>query len=418
MSAPDDGVHQHHPAHLRRIVHASRLFAEAVPDCQRLLTLIAEYVHEVTGDACTVRLLSEDGTQLRPAAAYHPDGHVREAMWQMMAETSQRTDVGLWRTVIDDRRPITVALSGEIPPEASHAPVGFMQRSPLCGIVVAPLIARDRVLGAISQVRDGNGSSMTSDDEDLLALLAERAALAIENAHLYETTRSQIESWRALVDNAPDIISRFDRELRHLYVNPAVESAAGLPASAMIGKSNRELGMLEPLVATWELALQQVFRDGQERRLEFSFPTPSGERHYQTRLAPEHGPDGSVQTVLTIARDITDQKKADLQRDELYRELLERDRRLHDLVSRVLFERDSILPHEALGAEMVSTTPRERAILRLMAVGKTNQQIGLELGLSAGTVKNHVARVIEKLAVPDRTAAAVRAVQLGLIKLG
>lgn len=253
--------------------------------------------------------------------------------------------------------------------------------------------------------------------EDLLSLQAERAALAIDNARLYEEARSQLESWRALADNAPDIISRFDRELRHLYVNPAVESATGLPASAMIGKSNREFGMPEPLVDAWELALRQVFRYGQERRLEFSLPTPSGERHYQARVAPEHGPDGAVQTVLMIARDVTDQKQADQQRDDLYRELLERDRRLHDLVSRVLLERDSGLPHQAIEAKMVSTTPRERAILRLMAVGKTNQQIGLELGLSAGTVKNHVARVIEKLAVPDRTAAAVRAVQLGLIRL-
>ncbi|HVM46301.1 MAG TPA: PAS domain S-box protein, partial [Candidatus Thermoplasmatota archaeon] len=50
------------------------------------------------------------------------------------------------------------------------------------------------------------------------------------------------EQFRALVEAAPDIIARFDRDLRHVYVNPAVERASGAPASAFIGKTNLELG--------------------------------------------------------------------------------------------------------------------------------------------------------------------------------
>jgi len=58
---------------------------------------------------------------------------------------------------------------------------------------------------------------------------------------------------------------------------------------------------------------------------------------------------------------------------------------------------------------------RELEVLRLVARGKTNREIARELGLSALTVKTHVQRVIAKLGVSDRTQAAVRAAELGLL---
>ena len=60
-------------------------------------------------------------------------------------------------------------------------------------------------------------------------------------------------------------------------------------------------------------------------------------------------------------------------------------------------------------------TPREVEILRLLVRGQTNREIAQELVVSRGTVKNHVQHIIAKLGVSDRTQAAVRAVELGLI---
>ena len=58
---------------------------------------------------------------------------------------------------------------------------------------------------------------------------------------------------------------------------------------------------------------------------------------------------------------------------------------------------------------------RELEVLRLLARGKTNQEIAQILGLSALTVKTYVQRIIGKLGVSDRTQAAVRAAELGLL---
>ncbi|UZN03584.1 response regulator [Cellulomonas sp. S1-8] len=60
-------------------------------------------------------------------------------------------------------------------------------------------------------------------------------------------------------------------------------------------------------------------------------------------------------------------------------------------------------------------TPRELDVLRLVAAGWANREIADALHLAPGTVKNHVSAVLLKLGVRDRTRAALRALELGLL---
>ncbi len=60
-------------------------------------------------------------------------------------------------------------------------------------------------------------------------------------------------------------------------------------------------------------------------------------------------------------------------------------------------------------------TPRELEVLALVVQGLNNREIGEQLYLATGTVRNHVSVIMEKLAVTDRTQAAVLAVQMGLV---
>ena len=64
-----------------------------------------------------------------------------------------------------------------------------------------------------------------------------------------------------------------------------------------------------------------------------------------------------------------------------------------------------------------SLTARELEVLRRMARGESNKEIGAALGIVEGTVKIHVGKILEKMGVDDRTAAAMSAVQRGLIRL-
>ena len=61
-------------------------------------------------------------------------------------------------------------------------------------------------------------------------------------------------------------------------------------------------------------------------------------------------------------------------------------------------------------------TPRELEVLQRLTLGRTNSAIAQDLTISVGTAKSHVQRVIQTLGVSDRTQAAVRAVELRLVK--
>jgi DNA-binding NarL/FixJ family response regulator len=62
-----------------------------------------------------------------------------------------------------------------------------------------------------------------------------------------------------------------------------------------------------------------------------------------------------------------------------------------------------------------SLSERECEVLRELAEGKSNKEIGVALSLAEGTVKNHLSNIFGKLGVLDRTQAALMARELGLI---
>lgn len=66
-------------------------------------------------------------------------------------------------------------------------------------------------------------------------------------------------------------------------------------------------------------------------------------------------------------------------------------------------------------ADAEALSLRELEVLNLIAIGMSNQEIAEKLSISPETVKTHISNMIKKLAVKDRTHAAVKAVREGLI---
>jgi DNA-binding NarL/FixJ family response regulator len=70
---------------------------------------------------------------------------------------------------------------------------------------------------------------------------------------------------------------------------------------------------------------------------------------------------------------------------------------------------------QLLDDDQVQLTGRETQVLRHLALGLSNKEIGRSLEISVETVKEHVQNILRKLAVKDRTLAAVWAVRKGLV---
>ncbi|NLP05927.1 PAS domain S-box protein [Candidatus Fermentibacteria bacterium] len=141
---------------------------------------------------------------------------------------------------------------------------------------------------------------------DRVAIITEDIT-AIRDA--VEALRESEERYRSLAEAAQDMIFVIGRDDRVKYLNTTAAKAFGVAPGAIIGLRRAEL--FDPVRSAQQLAsLEQVFRTGKPEYRESETEFPGGRRFLGTWLVPLQGPDGGVDSVLGLARDITDRIRA------------------------------------------------------------------------------------------------------------
>lgn len=171
---------------------------------------------------------------------------------------------------------------------------------------------------SIKPIRDqqGNVIQLIPEGRDITSLKDKENELLQLNQKLQEANRllrQREEQFRALAENIPDAITRHDRQYRYLYTNPAWTQQSGIPAEVYRGKTPRELGYSPQMAQRWEMALEAVFLTSQRRIDEFEIFSKNEVKTYQALIVPEFALDSSVQSVLTISRDITQLRQTEQQ---------------------------------------------------------------------------------------------------------
>ena len=274
----------------------------------------------------------------------------QQLIQQTCDELARTSDSGrAWVLLVDDQACVTAAAaagfaegtqsprslctSGQTPrclaamsedrPLSGHALEQVCSSCPLSEVhhgqakVVARLERGGVTRGVLGFSRPGAESVMLADWE-LLAELADDLSFALGNIEEEErrrqaedAVRRAADEYRSLTDHVPALVSRFDARLRHLYVNPALARTTGLSAEQLINRSVTETGAAQPTAAAWEARLRSVFDTGQTIEFEGSIPLGGARRTFHTTLVPERTDDGSVSTVLSLSRDITERKRSD-----------------------------------------------------------------------------------------------------------
>jgi DNA-binding NarL/FixJ family response regulator len=117
---------------------------------------------------------------------------------------------------------------------------------------------------------------------------------------------------------------------------------------------------------------------------------------------------------VQVSRALRSGARAYLLKDMLRKELLDTIRAVHAGHKRLSSEvAAGIAEHGTDG----TLSPREMDVLRLIAAGNTNKEIGAQLGLTEDTVKSHVKNILGKLDANDRTHAVTIALKRGVIEL-
>ncbi|MDO8788278.1 MAG: PAS domain S-box protein [Sulfuritalea sp.] len=126
--------------------------------------------------------------------------------------------------------------------------------------------------------------------------------------------RSSEQAFRAVVENSPDVIVRYDREGRRIYVNPEFERVNRLSAREVQGKTPLELSTeLSPRAAEFTERLMAAMAAGTIAKIDLSWTKDGNPVCWFVRVVPEFDADGKVVSALTIWTDITERKIAEAQ---------------------------------------------------------------------------------------------------------
>jgi len=181
-----------------------------------------------------------------------------------------------------------------------------------------PLKAGEQVIGVIS-VESEAPEAFTEQDERLLETLASQAAIAFENARLYEaiqqelSERKRVEAalrssethYRELADSITDILFETDQDLHYTHWNKASEVFSGIPAEYAIGKSMQELFEASEEQSKREEIYKSILKEQQARTFETQLVVKGQKRTLEINAYP------STRGVSVVAKDVTERKRTE-----------------------------------------------------------------------------------------------------------
>lgn len=113
----------------------------------------------------------------------------------------------------------------------------YIRRLDFGSFLSVPIVARGRILGALTLSRTRGSRPFTDADRRLAEELGRRAGIALDNARLYEELRRSEEEYRLLAEHASDTILRFSRKGEITYASPAARNLLGYAPTDLVGRS-------------------------------------------------------------------------------------------------------------------------------------------------------------------------------------
>jgi len=276
------------------LAEVSRVFAAAPLDTHSVADATVRAISESMRDGCLLSLAEPGCGALNLLALHHADPEARLLAERLMTEQPWSTSNPLVLTVLRDAQPKRTWFEDPSALRALIAPAhqAYIARFPIHGILAVPLRVDGRTIGTLGVWRDRADQPYNEDDEVLLQDLADRAALAIAHARLYEQVEQRVRERTQALQIANQELEAFSYSVSH---------DLRAPLRAIIGFARALLEDCGPsLAGDGQRFLQRVL-DGGERMeaLIEALLTLSQIKHKQLERQPVR--------IGTLVRDVGDE---------------------------------------------------------------------------------------------------------------
>lgn len=195
-----------------------------------------------------------------------------------------------------------------------------------------PLLINEKVLGAIVVQSYDKADAYDRNTINILEMIASQLSVYIERERAEDALRQNEERYRALVENASDLIYSTDRRGRFTFLNRVALTIIGYETGELIGKHCSLLIRPDMLKEALKLFLYQIKKGTQNTYSELPIVTKDGHEVWlgqNIRLIME---DGQVTGFQAVARDISERKQAE---EEIKRQLAEKEILLKEVHHRI-----------------------------------------------------------------------------------
>src|SRR3954447_21741402 len=296
------------PAALEFLTRAGMVLAGSLNYEQTLAHVVDLVVPEIA-DWCGVYLPDAGDGEEREITSRHADAEL-EAM--IVDIRRRRRDGGggseSLRVLRTGESILVTDVSGRSDSDLDERHRAPVERLAPRSYMIVPLRARGRVIGALTLLSTREGRHYGEQDLAFAETLAQRFALAIDNARLYEEAERSLGLLDTLFATAPVGLAFLDVEQRYVRINPALAAMNGAPVEDHLGR--RVIDVPAPLGPQLAALHREAVETGEARLdREGSGTLADGEvRHWIASCTPVHGLDDQVIGIGVTVIDITERR--------------------------------------------------------------------------------------------------------------
>lgn len=306
------------------------------------LATVARLAVPSLADWCVIDLLEEDGN-IQAAALVHSDP--AKVAWAHALRNRYPIEpdapAGAPNVIRSGQSEYYPEISDELLEHvaADEEQLALLRSVGYRSIIVTPLEARGRVLGALTLVSTTISRLFSPTDLAMAEELARRAAVAIDNAQLFRTlavseqnlrnsearSQRQLAELQAVYASAPVGLAVLDTDLRYVRINDTLAQMNGFPVAAHIGATAKEL--MPGLANHLDQIARRVIETGEpvvNLEVTSSIVADSAEpRVWLESLYPLRSPHGQIEGINAVVQDISERKRQEAEL-KLLNEQLER----------------------------------------------------------------------------------------------